>query len=133
MRMMRERSRRLVASLGCVLVLGLAGRHSTPGGSAFPAVQNLLLAARAQGLGGCIFNMPLGRKAEIFELLGIPDSNQLYCLIPLGYPTDRHGPVGRKSVASVVFDGHWGNRWSFAASQPPEGWGSRWLAASEGD
>jgi nitroreductase len=110
-----------------VLVLGLAGRHSTPGGSAFPAVQNMLLAARAQGLGGSIFNLPLGHRAELFELLGIPENNVAYCLLPLGYPTDRHGPVRRKPVADVVFDNSWGTRWRFAERQPAEGWQDRWL------
>jgi len=41
-----------------IAVCGLRGRHSTPGGSTFPAVQNLLLAARALGLGASIFNLP---------------------------------------------------------------------------
>ncbi len=112
-----------------VLVLGLAGRHSTPGGSAFPAVQNLLLAARAQGLGGSIFNLPLGHREELYELLGIPENNQAYCLLPLGYPTDRHGPLKRKPVAEVVFDDGWGKRWAFAEQQPREGWQERWLGA----
>jgi nitroreductase len=110
-----------------VLVLGLAGRHSTPGGSAFPSVQNLLLAARAQGLGGSIFNLPLGHREELFELLGIPENNQAYCLVPLGYPTDRPGAVRRKPVADVAFDNAWGKRWAFAEQQPPEGWQARWL------
>ena len=110
-----------------VLVLGLAGRHSTPGGSAFPAVQNLLLTARAMGLGGSIFNLPLSHREELFGLLGVPDNNQAYCLLPLGYPTDRQGPVKRKPVAQVVFDDHWGKAWEFATQQPPEGWQNRWL------
>ncbi len=110
-----------------VLVLGLAGRHSTPGGSAFPAVQNLLLAARALGLGGSIFNLPLGRREELHDLLSIPANNQVYCLIPLGYPADRQGPVQRKPVAEVVFDNRFGQRWAFAEKQPPEGWQERWL------
>lgn len=110
-----------------VLVLGLSGRHSTPGGSAFPAVQNLLLAARALGLGGSIFNLPLGHREELHRLLGIPENNQVYCLIPLGYPADRQGPVRRKPVADVVFDNRFGQRWAFAENQPPEGWQDRWL------
>lgn len=114
-----------------VLVLGLAGRHSTPGGSAFPAVQNLLLAARAQGLGGSIFNLPLGHREELYRLVGIPENNQAYCLLPLGYPTDRPGPVRRKRVAEVVFDDRWGKRWTFAEQQPPEGWQDRWLQKAQ--
>jgi len=110
-----------------IVVCGLKGRHSTPGGSIFPAVQNLLLAARALGLGGSIFNLPLLHREELHELLGIPESNEIYCLLPLGYPTDRHGPVRRKPVRDVTFLERWGERWPFAEAQPEEGWQARWL------
>ena len=109
-----------------VAVLGMKNRHSTPGGSTFPAVQNLQLAARALGLGSSIFNLPM--RDALYEMLGIPESNQLYCLIPLGYPTDRQGPLNRKPVRAVVYDGTFGTPWAFAAEQPEEGWGGRWLS-----
>jgi nitroreductase len=110
-----------------VVVCGLRGRHSTPGGSIFPAVQNLLLAARALGLGASIFNLPLAGGAELGTLLEIPESNQIHCLVPLGYPRDRFGPVRRKPVRDVVFVERFGRRWSFAEEQPEEGWQERWL------
>lgn len=107
-----------------VAVLGMKARHSTPGGSTFPAVQNFQLAARALGLGTSIFNLPM--REQLYEMLGIPESNQLYCLIPLGYPTDRQGPLNRKPVKTVVFDEKFNEPWAFAEAQPPEGWGGRW-------
>ncbi len=110
-----------------VIVLGLKGRHGTPGGSAFPAVQNLLLAARALGLGGSVFNFPLSHEGELRALLSIPDNNQIYCLLPIGYPSDRHGPVGRKPVGDVVYLDEFGTRWPFAQRQPVGGWQDRWL------
>jgi nitroreductase len=110
-----------------VVVTGLRGRHSSPGGSAFPAVQNLLLAARGLGLSGSIFNFPLSHADELMGMLEIPDNNQVYCLIPLGYPTDRHGPVRRKPVKTVVFKERFGQTWSFAERQPDEGWQARWI------
>lgn len=110
-----------------VIVLGLKGRHSTPGGSAFPAVQNLLLAARGLGLSGSIFNLPLANEAELRELLKIPDTNQIYCMLPIGYPTDKHGPLKRKPVKQVVYDGVFGATWDFAAEQPEAGWQEKWL------
>jgi len=110
-----------------VAVLGLKGRHGTPGGSAFPAVQNLLLAARALGLGGSVFNFPLSHEIELRELLRIPDTNQIYCLLPIGYPTDRQGPVRRKPVTEVVYLDTFAAPWPFAAQQPAEGWQSRWV------
>jgi nitroreductase len=110
-----------------ICVLGLKGRHSTPGGSTFPAVQNLQLSARALGLGSSIFNLPMGHPDELYAMLGIPENNQLYCMLPIGYPTDRQGPVKRKPVADVVYDGQFGQRWAFAGEQPAEGWQARWL------
>jgi nitroreductase len=108
-------------------VLGLKGRHSTPGGSVFPAVQNIQLAARALGLGSSIFNLPFGHKDELLETLAIPETNELYCLLPMGYPTDRQGPVKRKPVRDVVYWGKFGERWPFAEAQPPTGYQDRWL------
>jgi nitroreductase len=112
-----------------ILVLGLAGRHSTPGGSTFPAVQNLLLAAHAMGLAGSVFNFPLSHEAELREMLQIPQTNQIYCVLPIGYPTDRHGPVKRKPVKEVAFLERFGGPWPFADEQPVEGWQARWLEA----
>ena len=112
-----------------VAVLGMKGRHSTPGGSTFPAVQNFQLAARALGLGSSIFNLPM--RDDLYGMLGIPESNQLYCLIPIGYPTDRQGRLNRKPVKDVVFDERFGAPWPFAAEQPDAGWGARWLERPE--
>lgn len=108
-----------------VAVLGMKGRHSTPGGSTFPAVQNFQLAARALGLGSSIFNLPM--REPLYEMLGIPENNQLYCLLPIGYPTDRQGPLNRKPVKAVVFDEKYGASWRFADAQPDDGWGDRWV------
>lgn len=116
-----------------VLVLGLKGRHSTPGGSTFPAVQNLLLAAHAVGLGGSVFNFPLSHEAELRERLGIPDNNQIYCVLPIGYPTDRHGPLKRRPVKDVVYLERFGERWPFADAQQEAGWQDRWVRNEEDD
>ncbi len=110
-----------------IAVLGMKGRHSTPGGSTFPAVQNLMLTARALGLGASIFNLPI--RDELLTMLGIPESNQLYCLIPIGYPTDKQGPVKRKPVRAVVYKERFGESWAFAEAQPETGFQERWLGA----
>jgi len=112
-----------------IVVLGLKGRHSTPGGSAFPAVQNLLLAARGLGLAGSVFNFPLSHEAELREMLGVPENNVIYCLLPIGYPTDKHGPLRRKPVRDVVYMDRFGESWGFADEQPDEGWQGRWIGA----
>ena len=110
-----------------IVVLGLKGRHSTPGGSAFPAVQNLLLAARGLGLAGSVFNFPLSHEPELREMLAVPENNVIYCLLPIGYPTDKHGPLRRKPVRDVVYMDRFGERWGFAEDQPDEGWQARWI------
>ncbi|MGH2587214.1 MAG: nitroreductase family protein [Dehalococcoidia bacterium] len=106
---------------------GLRGKHSTPGGSIFPAVQNLLLAARALGLAGAITNFAKPHHAELTALLGIPEEYEIYCLIPLGYPLDRPGPVRRRPVHQAVFMDRWQQPWPYAEAQPDEGWQARWL------
>ena len=110
---------------------GLRGRHSTPGSSIFPAIQNLLLAARALGLGGLITNFAKPHEAELMQMLGIPESNQIYCLVPLGYPLDRPGPVRRKPVKQVVFMDRWKQAWPFAEAQPEDGWSDRWIGGRD--
>ncbi len=117
----------LAATPLIVVVTGLRGLHSNPGGSHFPAVQNMLLAARALGLGGSIFNLPMVGGDELYELLNIPGSNEIYCCVPIGYPTDRPGPVARKPVKKVAYLERFGEPWPFAMTQPDEGWGGRWL------
>ena len=113
-----------------IAVCGSRGRHSTPGGSVFPAVQNLLLAARGLGLGASIFNLPLAAGPELPRLLGVPDDYQVYCLVPVGYPLDRHGPVRRKPVRDVAYRDRWGERWPFAEEQPDAGWQDKWIRAT---
>ena len=110
-----------------VVVCGLKDAHSSPGGSHFPAVQNMLLAARALGLGGSIFNLPMVGGREMYELLGVPENNEIYCCVPIGYPTDKPGPLSRKPVKKVAYLERFGEAWPFAMQQPDEGWGKRWL------
>jgi nitroreductase len=131
LRSVEHLSHHLATVPAVIVVMGLRGRHSTPGGSTFPAVQNLLLAARALGLGGSVFNLPLGHVDELAKLLELPENNQVYCLLPIGYPTDRHGPVRRKPIRELVFMERWQNPWPFAQQQPENGWQDRWVRREE--
>lgn len=110
-----------------IVVCGLRGRHGTPGGSTFPAVQNLLLAARGLGLAGSVFNFPLRGGEELRKMLDIPENNEIYCVLPIGYPADKQGPVKRKPVKAVVYDERFGSSWRYAWDQPDVGWEARWL------
>jgi nitroreductase len=83
-------------------------RDWTRGASIYPAVQNLLLAARASGLGGCLTTLHLRYEAEIKVLLGIPNGFDTYALVPLGYPRDKFGPLRRRPVEEVTYLDAWG-------------------------
>lgn len=85
-------------------------REANPyeGASVYPACQNVLLAARALGLGGVMTMWHLGVEDELRSLLSIPDHVALSACITLGRPAGRHGPVRRRPVNDIVFDGQWG-------------------------
>lgn len=78
------------------------------GGSIWPNVQNLLLAARALGLGAAPTTLGLVDRRAAKQVLGLPDRVEPYCLIPVGHPKGRFGPVTRKAPEDTI---HW-DRWS---------------------
>ena len=78
------------------------------GGSIWPGVQNLLLDARALGLGATPTTLGLRDRAAVKALLNLPESVEPVCLIPVGYPLGRFGPVTRRPVAEIM---RW-DRWS---------------------
>jgi nitroreductase len=84
----------------------------TRGSSIYLAVENLLLAARASGLGGCLTTVHLLYESEAKAVLGIPDEYDTFALVPLGYPRDRFGPLRRKPVEEVTYVDAWGAAWS---------------------
>ena len=79
------------------------------GSSVYPAVQNLLLAARALGLGTSLTTVHSLFEDEIKDLLGIPANVQTAALIPLGYPSpeERFGGSRRRPVAEVTHFDRW--------------------------
>lgn len=79
-------------------------------GSIFPAVQNLLLAARAIGLGAGLTTMPLWSMRRAQRLLGLPRNVKPCALIPLGWPIGRYGPTQRTPVGRVVHVDRHGNQ-----------------------
>lgn len=81
------------------------------GGSIFPAVQNFLLAARAQGLGACLTSWAsYGGEQLLREAVGVPDGWLLAGHAVVGWPRGSHGPVRRRPLSEVVFLDHWGER-----------------------
>ena len=105
----------LVDHLGEAPVLILACiKHSrstglTTGASIYPAVQNILLAARALGLGSVLTTFHKAYEDEVKELLGIPDDVETAALLPVGFLADRvkYGPTNRRSAAEVTHLDRW--------------------------
>jgi nitroreductase len=79
-------------------------------GSIYPSAQNLLLAARAMGLGASLITMPLWSVTSARRILGLPLSVSPCCIVPLGWPRGRYGPTTRKPVEEVAHLDSYGNR-----------------------
>jgi nitroreductase len=80
----------------------------TSGASIYPAVQNILLAARALGIGSCLTTIHRFRDQQVKELLGIPSEVETAALIPLGYPLRKFGRPPRRPLTEVTFAERWG-------------------------
>jgi nitroreductase len=82
---------------------------TSPSGSyIYPAVQNLMLAARALGLGTTLTTLHRAHEAEVKALLGLPDNIETMALIPLGWPEGKFGMGPRKPVEEVTYWETWG-------------------------
>jgi nitroreductase len=80
----------------------------TTGSSIYPAVQNMLLAARALGLGATLTTLYLNFEKEVEAALSLPSDMHTYAILPIGYPMGRFGPVRRVSLGEVVYEDRWG-------------------------
>ena len=81
------------------------------GASIYPAVQNIILACRALGLGTTITTNHLRCEHDVRVLLRLPDDVDSFALMPIGWPIDRFGPLSRKPLAEVTHADQWGNAW----------------------
>jgi nitroreductase len=88
-------------------------------GSIYPSVQNLLLAARAMGLGASLITLPLWSRTSARRLLNLPLSVTPCCIVPLGWPRGRYGPTTRKPVEGVTHLDAYGNRAWRHTLEPP--------------
>jgi nitroreductase len=79
--------------------------------SVYPAVQNIILACRALGLGTVVTTNHILLEEEIKAALRLPDDVRTYALMPIGYPRDKFGPVHRKPVSAVAIRDRWGDPW----------------------
>ena len=96
-----------VLILACLATEGMSP-GITMGASIYPAVQNLLLAARALGIGSTLTTIHRFRDKHVKELLGIPPGIETAALIPLGYPLGKFGRAPRKPADEVTYYNRWG-------------------------
>jgi nitroreductase len=126
-RTMQEYADRFADAPVIVLACLVRYRDANPfeGSSVYPACQNLLLAARALGLGGVLTQIQLLAEAELREVLGVPEGVALHATITLGHPVGHHGPVRRRPLGELVYEDGWAQSPAWAIDPP----GTRWTAA----
>jgi nitroreductase len=112
---MRERAvparASLPPSMDAIYERELAYERQIRGASIYPAVQNIILACRAFGLGTLITTNHIRCEDEVKALLGLPSDVSTYALMPIGYPLGKFGPLSRKPVSEVAYADRWGVAW----------------------
>lgn len=82
------------------------------GASIYTAVENFLLACRAEGLGCVLTTLLCEVEPEVRELLEIPQPWATACAVPVGWPMGQgHGPIARRPVEKLAFADRWGAAW----------------------
>ena len=89
--------------------------NRSAGASIYPAVQNMLLAIRALGLGSTLTTRHLQFEKETEAALGLPPGVHSYAILPIGYPMGKFGSVGRGNLADIVYGDTYGEAWPPAA------------------
>ncbi|BCJ46484.1 oxidoreductase [Actinoplanes ianthinogenes] len=87
------------------VVLGAAAsKNPRLGSSIYGAVQQLMLAARAYGVGSTLTTLHIGHEEDVRKLLGLPDDALTMAIVPLGYPAKgRWAQPKRRPLDEVVF------------------------------
>jgi nitroreductase len=78
------------------------------GASVYTAVENFLLACRAESLGCTLTTLLCEVEPEVCKLLAIPEGWGTACAVPIGWPKLRgHGPITRRPVERLTFVDEW--------------------------
>ncbi len=102
---------RNLAEVPVLIIAAIRGGDTgtSPAGSyVYPAVQNLMLAARALGLGTTLTTLHRAHEDDVKQLLAIPDNVQTLALIPMGWPKGKFGMGPRRPVEEVAYWDKWG-------------------------
>ena len=98
----------MVDAPAVVLAFSLAGAGSAA--SVVPGVQNLLLAARALGIGSVYTTLHAKVIDRVYEMFNVPTEIEFHCCIPLGYPRGAFGPTRRFRSADITSWDTWDHR-----------------------
>jgi nitroreductase len=90
----------------CV-VFALAMRNG-PANSVIPAVQNLMLAARAIGIGSVPTTLHPDVMERFHAMFDVPTDVAFHFCVPLGYPQGNFGPTVRQPTSETTFLNRWG-------------------------
>ena len=82
------------------------------GASVYPAVQNMLLACRALGLGSTLTTRHTMFEKEVDAAFGLPPGVQSYAILPIGWPMGKFGPTGRGKMSQFVFGDKYAVPWA---------------------
>jgi nitroreductase len=101
-----------IAEAPCIVLAFAAGKGQAS--SVIPAVQNLMLAARALGIGSVPTTLHPTVMERVQALLGVPPEAEFHLCIPLGYPRGRFGPTQRRPTHETTYLDRWGRSVSWA-------------------
>ena len=110
-----------IAAAPVLIVVAVDRRRchaANPGSSIFPAVQNLLLAAAALGLGSALTTIATVYGDELRFLVGLPAALEPVAVIPLGVPTRKLGPPRREPFARHTHREGYGQPWEGSTLKP---------------
>jgi nitroreductase len=90
----------------CIILALSTGKGQAS--SVIPSVQNLMLAARALGIGSVPTTLHPQVMKRVYALLGIPEEMDFHLCIPMGYPRGRFGSTRRRATSDVTYRNRWG-------------------------
>ncbi len=99
----------LASEMASAPVVVLVYSRSGPAVSVLPAVQNLMLAARALGIGSVLTTLHPVVLDRVAELFGVPDDATFHCCVPLGHPRGNFGPTRRRPSSATTYWDSWGS------------------------
>ena len=102
-----------------LLVLAFS-RNDPTGSSIYPAIWNLMLAARGHGVGTCLTTVMNFKTEDVYKVLNVPSNKgwTLNATITAGYPLGKWGVAARKPVEEVTYLNKWGESPDWNLTEP---------------